>query len=60
MMYVEQWRLTDELLVRRFRQECAGARVGDGYDRLKVATPLGVVHGCVGTVKSSGRRSGLK
>jgi hypothetical protein len=44
MMYVEQWRLTDEWLVRRFRQEHAGARVGDGYDRLKVASRLGVVH----------------
>ena len=126
-LLVEQWRLSDELLVRRFRQEHAGAMVGDGYDRLKVASRLGVVHlprqvcylpgadrhhlpgnaglpehegqvttrglqdchqscrlarlnvcwggwpmirrscrkrsrgvGCVGTVKSSGRRSGLK
>ena len=44
MMYVEQWRLTDKVLVRRFRQEQARAMVGDGYDRLKVASRLGVVH----------------
>jgi hypothetical protein len=43
-LMVEQWRLTDELLVRCFRQEHAGATVGDGYDRLKVASRLGVVH----------------
>jgi hypothetical protein len=43
-LMVEQWRLTDELLVRRFRQEHAGTTVGDGYDRLKVASRLGVVH----------------
>jgi hypothetical protein len=43
-LLVEQWQLTDELLVRRFRQEHAGATVGDGYDRLKVASRLGVVH----------------
>ena len=43
-LMVEQWRLSDELLVRRFRQEHAGATVGDGYDRLKVASRLGVVH----------------
>src|SRR5918996_886921 len=43
-LMVEQWRLSDELLVRRFRQEHAGATVGDGYYRLKVASRLGVVH----------------
>src|SRR5918992_4248012 len=43
-LMVEQWRLSDEVLVRRFRQEQAGATVGDGYDRLKVASRLGVVH----------------
>jgi hypothetical protein len=43
-LLVEQWRLSDELLVRRFRQEQAGTTVGDGYDRLKVASRLGVVH----------------
>jgi hypothetical protein len=43
-LLVEQWRLSDELLVRRFRQERAGVTVGDGYDRLKVASRLGVVH----------------
>jgi hypothetical protein len=44
MMSVEQWRLSDEVLVRRFRQEHGGATVGDGYDRLKVTSRLGVVH----------------
>ena len=29
-LMVEQWRLTDELLVKRFRQEQAGATLGDG------------------------------
>ena len=43
-LLVEQWRLTDELLVTRFRQEQAGATLGDGYDALKVASRLGVVH----------------
>jgi hypothetical protein len=39
----EQWRLTDQLLVSRFRQEQAGATMGDGYDPLKVVSRLGVV-----------------
>jgi len=42
-MLVEQWRLTDQRLVARFRQEQSGATSGDGYDRLKVASRLGVV-----------------
>ncbi|OIN88291.1 MAG: hypothetical protein AUJ21_11040 [Anaerolineae bacterium CG1_02_58_13] len=42
-LMVEQWRLTDGLLVEEFRQEQAGAVVGDGYDLLKVASRLGVV-----------------
>jgi len=42
-LMVEQWRLTDGLLVERFRQEQAGAVVGDGYDALKVASRMGVV-----------------
>ena len=42
-LMVEQWRLTDEVLVERFRREQAGATVGDGYDLLKVASRLGVV-----------------
>jgi hypothetical protein len=43
-MSVEQWRLSDEVLVRRFRQEHAGATIEDSYERLKVASRLGVVH----------------
>ena len=42
-LMVEQWKLTDGLLVERFRQEQAGAVVGDGYDRLKVVSRMGVV-----------------
>jgi hypothetical protein len=42
-LLVEQWRLTDGLLVEEFRQEQVGAVVGDGYDLLKVASRLGVV-----------------
>ena len=42
-LLVEQWRLTDQLLVARFRQEQTGATSGDGYDPLKVASRLGVV-----------------
>ena len=42
-LLVEQWRLTDQQLVARFRQEQAGATSGDGYDPLKVASRLGVV-----------------
>ena len=40
----EQWRLMDNLLVEQFRQEQAGAVLGDGYDLLKVVSRLGVVH----------------
>ena len=43
-LLVEQWRLTDQMLVTRFRQAQAGATSGDGYDALKVASRLGVVH----------------
>lgn len=43
-LLVEQWRLTDRLLVARFRQEQTGATISDGYDLLKVASRLGVVY----------------
>lgn len=43
-LMVEQWRLTDQLLVASFRQQQAGATSGDGYDPLKVASRLGVVY----------------
>ena len=43
-LMAEQWRLTDDLLVKCFRQEQAGATLGDGYDSLKVASRLGVVY----------------
>jgi len=43
MLMVEQWRLTDRLLVERFRQEHPGVVTGDGYDTLKVASRLGVL-----------------
>jgi hypothetical protein len=43
-LLVEQWRLTDQMLVARFRQEQVGAMSGDGYDPLKVASRLGVVY----------------
>jgi len=43
-LMVEQWRLTDELLDKRFRQEQGGTALGDGYDHLKVANRLGVVY----------------
>lgn len=42
-LMVEQWRLTDQRLVARFRQEQIGVTRGDGYDLLKVASRLGVV-----------------
>jgi hypothetical protein len=42
-LLVEQWRLTDQQLVARFRQEQSGVTRGDGYDLLKVASRLGVV-----------------
>jgi hypothetical protein len=42
-LLVEQWRLTDQQLVARFRQEQAGTTSGDGYDLLKVVSRLGVV-----------------
>lgn len=43
-MMVEQWRLTDAVLVERLRQEQAGVMLSDGYDLLKVASRLGVVY----------------
>jgi len=43
-LMVEQWRVTDQVLVSRFRQEHTSATVGDGYDSLKVVSRLGVVH----------------
>ena len=43
-LMVEQWRLTDQLLVARFRREQMGATSGDGHDLLKVASRLGVVY----------------
>ncbi|MFZ5912385.1 MAG: hypothetical protein ACOYYU_20460, partial [Chloroflexota bacterium] len=42
-LMVEQWRLSDGLLVEEFRREQAGAVVGDGYGLLKVASRMGVV-----------------
>lgn len=43
-LMVEQWRLTDELMVKQFRQEQPGTTLGDGHDALKVASRLGVVY----------------
>jgi len=45
-LLVEQWRLTDQALVRRYCEEHGGTEVitGDGYDPLKVACRFGVVH----------------
>ena len=40
-LMIEQWRMTDDLMVNCFRQEHAGMVVGDGYDTLKVASRLG-------------------
>jgi hypothetical protein len=37
------WEAMRQLLVEEFRQEQAGAVVGDGYDPLKVASRMGVV-----------------
>jgi hypothetical protein len=42
-LLIEQWRLSDAALVKRFRQEQTGTTIGDGYDGLKVASRLGVV-----------------
>jgi hypothetical protein len=42
-LLVEQWCLTDQMLVARFRREQAEATNGDGYDLLKVASRLGIV-----------------
>ena len=42
-LMVEQWRLTDGLLVERFRQEHPEVVFGDGHDPLKVASRLGIL-----------------
>ena len=42
-LMVEQWRLTDRLLVERFRQEHPEVVNGDGHDSLKVASRLGIL-----------------
>ena len=43
-LLVEQWRLTDQALVARYRQEHPGVVTGDGHDALKVVSRLGVVN----------------
>jgi hypothetical protein len=42
-LMVEQWRLTDRLLVERFRKEHPEVVNGDGHDPLKVASRLGIL-----------------
>jgi len=42
-MLVEQWRLTDGLLVEQFRQKHPEVVFGDGHDSLKVASRLGTL-----------------
>jgi len=42
-LMVEQWRLTDRLLVERFRKEHPKVVNGDGHDPLKVASRLGIL-----------------
>ena len=43
-LLVEQWKQSDELLVERFRQSQSEPVVEDGYDDLKVASRIGIVH----------------
>lgn len=43
-LMVEQWRLSDQMLVERFGQQQSQAVVNDGHDALKVACRLGVVY----------------
>jgi hypothetical protein len=43
-LLVEQWRLMDQALVARYRQEHPGVVTGDGHDALKVVSRLGVVY----------------
>jgi hypothetical protein len=43
-LLVEQWRLMDQALVTRYRQDHPGVVTGDGHDTLKVVSRLGVVY----------------
>ena len=43
-LMVEQWRQTDERLVKQFRQKQTEAVIEDGHDTLKVASRIGVVY----------------
>jgi hypothetical protein len=43
-LLAEQWRLTDQALVARYRRDHPGVVAGDGYDSLKVVSRLGVVY----------------
>ena len=43
-LLVEQWKLSDEQLVEQFRQGQNEAVVSDGFEDLKVASRIGIVH----------------
>jgi hypothetical protein len=43
-LMIEQWRLADQVLVERYREEQAGAILCDGYEPLKVASRFGIVY----------------
>jgi hypothetical protein len=43
-LLVEQWRLMDQALVGRYREEHPGVVTGDGHDALKVVSRLGTVY----------------
>jgi hypothetical protein len=43
-MLIEQWKLSDQMLVEQFRQKQKEAVIEDGFDDLKVASRVGIVH----------------
>jgi hypothetical protein len=42
-LLVEQWKLSDEMLVEQFRQQQSEPVIEDGFDDLKVASRVGIV-----------------
>jgi mRNA-degrading endonuclease YafQ of YafQ-DinJ toxin-antitoxin module len=43
-LFMEQWKLSDKLLVEQFRQEQGEPVIEDGFDDLKVASRIGILH----------------
>ena len=43
-LFMEQWKLSDKLLLEKFRREKSETVIDDGFDDLKVVSRMGIVH----------------